>query len=70
MSETTSEIESHIRNARRDLSANLEELELKVLSVVDWRKQFKAHPAPFLTVAFGAGLLVSRLMRRQRSKSR
>ena len=68
MSETSSEIESHIRNTCRDLSANLEELEQKVKSAVDWRKYFKAHPGTFLAVAFGAGLLASRVVRSQRPR--
>lgn len=65
MSETSSQIESHIRDTRRELSDNLEELEQKVRSVVDWRKQFNAHPAAFLAAAFGAGLLASRVVRRR-----
>jgi hypothetical protein len=71
MSETSSEIEEHIKNTRQNLSANLGELELKVRSAVDWRRQFKAHPATFLAAAFGAGLLLaSRGARSKRRDSR
>jgi hypothetical protein len=70
MSETSTEIESHIQNTRRNLSANLGELEQKVKMAVDWRKQFKARPTAFLAVAFAAGLLASRIMRRRQRDPR
>jgi hypothetical protein len=71
LSETSSEIEEHIHNTRQNLSANLGELEQRVRSAVDWRRQFKAHPAAFLAAAFGAGLLLaSRDGRRRRRDSR
>jgi hypothetical protein len=71
MSESSREIEAHIRTARQDLSANISELEQRVKSTVDLRRQFSAHPTPFLMAAFGAGLLLaSRVMRRSRRDSR
>jgi hypothetical protein len=71
LSETSNEIEEHIQNTRRNLSVNLGELEQRVRSAVDWRRQFKAHPATFLAAAFGAGLLLaSRDARRKRRNSR
>jgi hypothetical protein len=66
LNETSNEIEARIEIARQNLSENLVELEQKVKAAIDWRQQFKAHPAPFLAVAFGAGLLASRAVTRQR----
>jgi hypothetical protein len=65
--ETAQQIETHIRDTRDDLSANLSELELKMKSVTDWRQQYQKHPGTFLAVAAGAGLLLALLMRGRRS---
>ena len=70
MNETSNEIEARIEIARQNLSENMVELEQKVKSAIDWRKQFKAHPAPFLAVVFGAGLLALRAVTRQRRDRR
>jgi hypothetical protein len=59
MNETTSEIESHIRNTREDLNANLNELEQKVKSVADWRKHYTKAPGAFLATAVGGGVLLA-----------
>lgn len=67
MSETSAEIETHIRNARDDLSANLSELEQKVKTVTDWRQQYQKSPGTFLAVAAGAGLLLALMTRGRRS---
>lgn len=59
MGETTGQIETHIRNKRDDLSANLNELERKVKSATDWRQHYKSHPGTFLAAAIGGGLVLS-----------
>jgi hypothetical protein len=65
--ETSGEIETHIRNARDDLSANLSELEQKVKSVTDWRQQYQKSSGTFLAVAVGAGVLLALLTRGNRT---
>jgi hypothetical protein len=67
VSETSGEIETHIRNARDDLSANLSELEQKVKTVTDWRQQYQKSPGTFLALAAGAGVLLALLARGSRS---
>ena len=67
MGETTDQIETHIRETRQDLSANLNELEQKVKSVTDWRQQYQKSPGTFLAVALGGGLLLAMMTRRPRS---
>lgn len=69
MGETSGEIETHIRNARDDLSANLSDLEQKVKTVTDWRQQYQKSSGTFLAVAAGAGVLLALLTRRNRSAS-
>jgi hypothetical protein len=67
--ETSGEIETHIRNARDDLSANLSELEQKVKTVTDWRQQYQKSSGTFLAAAAGAGVLLALLTRGNRSAS-
>ena len=69
MGETSGEIETHIRNARDDLNANLSELEQKVKTVTDWRRQYQKSTGTFLAVAAGAGVLLALLTRGNRSVS-
>jgi hypothetical protein len=69
VSETSGEIETHIRNARDDLSANLSELEQKVKTMTDWRQQYQKSSGTFLVVAAGAGVLLALLTRGSRSIS-
>ena len=66
MGETTGQIESHIRNTRDDLSANLSELEQKVKSATDWRQHFENNPGAFLAAAVGGGLLLSLMASQKR----
>jgi hypothetical protein len=70
MDQTTSDqIESHIRSAREDLRSNLEELEGRVRSVVDWREQFRRNPAVGTALALGAGFLLASMTTRPRPRA-
>jgi hypothetical protein len=70
MAQTTSDqIESHIRNKREDLRSNLEELEGRLKSVVDWREQFRRNPALGLGLAAGAGFLLATVTSRPRRRA-
>lgn len=62
MGETTKQIENHIENTRQDLGSNLEELEQKVKSVTDWRRQFQDNPMTMIGVAFGGGILLATML--------
>jgi len=69
MDQTTSDqIESHIRSTRQDLLCNLEELERRVKSVVDWREQFRRNPALGAALAFGVGFLLASMTTRPRQR--
>jgi hypothetical protein len=59
MNETTEQIETHIRQTREDLSANLNELEQKVKTAADWRHHYAKSPGTFLAAAVGGGLLLA-----------
>ena len=58
MDRATDRIEQHLEHERQALRSNLEELEDRVRSTVDWRRQFRGNAAAFLGLAFGAGLLL------------
>lgn len=64
MGQTTDQIESHIETQREGLQANLRELEAKVKSATDWRQQFQRHPGIMVAAAFGAGVLLSAVVRK------
>jgi hypothetical protein len=66
--ETTDQIESRIEDSREDLRSNLQELEQKVKSVTDWRRQFQNHPTAMISAAFGGGLLLARILRKAERK--
>jgi hypothetical protein len=70
MDQTTSDqIESHIRSTRENLRSNLEELEGRVKSALDWREQFRRNPALGMGLAAGAGFLLARLSARPRRRA-
>ncbi len=48
-----------IDRERELLRSNLEELEARVRSVVDWRRHYRGNPAIWIGVAFGSGLLLA-----------
>ena len=59
MSETTGEIQGHIRDTQEHLKANIQELEQKVKSSIDWRQHFDKSPGMFLAAALGGGLMLA-----------
>jgi len=65
MDRATDRIEQHLDQERQALRSNLEELEDRVRSVVDWRRQFRGNTAAFLGVAFGGGLLIGLMTARR-----
>jgi hypothetical protein len=58
MDRATDRIEQHIDREREMLRSNLEELEDRVRSAVDWRRQFRSNTAAFLGLALSGGLLI------------
>lgn len=68
MGQTTDQIETHIETKQDDLRSNLEELEDKVKSVIDWRRQFRSNPGLMLGLAFGGGMLLAGVLRRPRMR--
>jgi len=61
----TERLEQHLHDERRALRANLEELEDRVRSAVDWRRQFRSNTAAFLGLALGGGLLIGLMTARR-----
>ena len=68
MSETTDEIELEIERARGRLAEDLNALEHRVRSELDWRVHFNRHPYAFVGTAFGAALLLGRTIRFRHSE--
>jgi hypothetical protein len=62
MGQTSGQIRSEIDSQRQQLGANLQQLEEKVKTTVDWRTQFSQHPMPAVGLAFAAGFVLSALM--------
>jgi len=60
----TERIGQELDRERELMRANLAELEDRVRSVIDWRRQFAGHPEAWLAAALGGGLLIAMLMRR------
>lgn len=66
MDRATERIEQHLDHERQALRANLEELQDRVTSAVDWRRQFRSSTAEFLGLAVGGGLLIGLMTARRR----
>lgn len=64
MGQTGDEIEGHIRDTREELRSNLQELEGRVKSTVDWRARFRRNPALGLGLAVAGGFLLATLTTR------
>lgn len=65
MDRATDHIEQHLDHERQALRSNLEELEDRVRSALDWRRQFRSSTAAFLGVALGGGLLLGLMTARR-----
>ncbi|HLJ68571.1 MAG TPA: hypothetical protein VKX16_14545 [Chloroflexota bacterium] len=63
MGERTDQIESHIKEERDELRANLGELRARVRSATDWRRQFRDNTLLGVGLAFGVGLLLGSVRR-------
>src|SRR5712672_2641829 len=61
MGETPDQIERHIYEKRSELGENINELQKKVKTAVDWRAQVQQRPMIMMGLAFGGGLLLSML---------
>jgi hypothetical protein len=59
MDRATDRIEQQIDRERAVLRSNLEQLEDRVRSIVDWRRQFRSNPALWIGCAFGGALLIA-----------
>jgi hypothetical protein len=64
MGESSDQIEEQIHRTREDLRDNLNELQEKVKSVLDWRTHLEARPLGVLTLALGGGMLLGALLPR------
>ena len=62
MGEKSDQIAREIEQSRAALGSNLQELELKVKNVTDWRQLFRRHTMPILAGVFAAGLLLAFLV--------
>ena len=62
MGERSDQITRKIEQTRGELRANLNELEHKVRDVTDWRKQVQKSPLTMIGIAFGGGVLLSRVL--------
>ena len=69
MDERSHEIAKEIEKTRDDLGENLHELETKVKGATDWRKQLQKSPFTMIGIAFGGGIVLSRVLS-GRSRSR
>jgi len=65
MDRATDDIEQHLEDERQALRSNLEELEDRVRSALDWRRQFRSNTRAFLGIALGAGLLLGLMTARR-----
>jgi len=62
MGETPDDIKQEIENARHRLGADLNQLEARVKSTMDWRAQFDRNPWAWVGGAFGAAFLIGWMM--------
>ena len=65
MDRAADRLEQHLQDERRALRSNLEELEDRVRSAVDWRRQFRSNTTAFLGLALGGGLLIGLITARR-----
>jgi hypothetical protein len=67
MDRSTDRIEQHLDDERQALRSNLAELEDRVRSAFDWRRQFRSNTAALLGLAVGGGLLIGLMTARRRA---
>lgn len=65
MDPATDHLEQHLEDERQALRSNLAEVEDRVRSAFDWRRQFRSNTAGLLGVALGAGLLLGLMTARR-----
>ena len=70
MDRATDRIERHLDHERQALRSNLAELEHRVRSVVDWRRQFRGNTGAFLGLACAGGLLIGMMTARRQAPRR
>ncbi len=70
MGQEPEQIERHIYRTRARLEQNVAELRTRVRSNLDWRIQYRRHPAAFAAAAFGGGLLASMIIGRALESAR
>jgi hypothetical protein len=58
MGQTADDIRYDVERARERLGANLNELQYRMKSELDWRVQFQRRPWAFLGAAFGLAFLI------------
>jgi ElaB/YqjD/DUF883 family membrane-anchored ribosome-binding protein len=58
MGETPDDIKKDIEEARERLGANLNQLEYRVKSTLDWRAHVDRNPLAFVGGAFGVAFLI------------
>jgi ElaB/YqjD/DUF883 family membrane-anchored ribosome-binding protein len=58
MGETPDDIKNELEQARARLGQDLNRLEYRVRTELDWRVHFDRHPWQFCGAAFGVGLLL------------
>ncbi|HET8548465.1 MAG TPA: hypothetical protein VFL57_10695 [Bryobacteraceae bacterium] len=70
MAERSDEIVEHIERERFDLGRNIDELQNRISSAVDWRTQFDRHPMLLVGLAMGGGVLLGAMVGGSRRSSR
>jgi hypothetical protein len=61
MDQTPDQIERHIDEQREEFGANMGELQHRVKRAFNWRAQFQQRPVAMIAVAFGGGIVLSRV---------
>lgn len=59
MGETPDQIATHIEATRQSLYDDMQALERKVRSIVDWHEHVSHHPMVSLILALGAGMFLA-----------
>jgi len=65
MAQTASQIERHIAEERVELRREISALQQKAEAAFSWQAQFDKRPFAILGLAFGGGIILSRLFKRR-----